>query len=87
MSGGLGSGAKLCRPTRTGRHPSVERALENPWCALVRLDEARASDNGGYGLGLAITREIVAAHGGTVEAEDPPIGARLVVRLPLDDPT
>jgi signal transduction histidine kinase len=52
---------------------------------FTRLDEARATDNGGYGLGLAITREIVAAHGGTVEAEDPPMGARLVVRLPLDD--
>jgi signal transduction histidine kinase len=52
---------------------------------FTRLDEARATDNGGSGLGLAITREIVAAHGGTVEAEDPPMGARLVVRLPLDD--
>jgi len=50
---------------------------------FTRLDEARATDRGGYGLGLAITREIVAAHGGTVEAEGAPVGARLVVRLPL----
>jgi len=54
---------------------------------FTRLDEARATDQGGYGLGLAITREIVAAHGGTVEAEGASVGARLVVRLPLHDPT
>jgi len=65
--------------------PPAER--ERIFERFTRLDEARATDNGGYGLGLAITREIVAAHGGTVEAEDPPVGARLVVRLPLDDPT
>jgi signal transduction histidine kinase len=63
--------------------PPAER--ERIFERFTRLDEARATDNGGYGLGLAITREIVAAHGGTVEAEDPPMGARLVVRLPLED--
>jgi signal transduction histidine kinase len=64
--------------------PAAER--ERIFERFTRLDEARASDSGGYGLGLAITREIVAAHGGTVEAEDPPVGARLVVHLPLEDP-
>jgi signal transduction histidine kinase len=64
--------------------PAAER--ERIFERFTRLDEARASDSGGYGLGLAITREIVAAHGGTVEAGDPPVGARLVVHLPLEDP-
>jgi signal transduction histidine kinase len=63
--------------------PPAER--ERIFERFTRLDEARAIDKGGYGLGLAITREIVAAHGGTVEAEDPASGARLVVHLPLDD--
>jgi signal transduction histidine kinase len=63
--------------------PPAER--ERIFERFTRLDEARATDNGGYGLGLAITREIVAAHGGTVTAENPSVGARLVVRLPLDD--
>ena len=54
---------------------------------FTRLDDARARDSGGVGLGLAIVREIVARHNGTVAAADPPAGsgpgARLVVRLPV----
>ena len=40
---------------------------------------------GGTGLGLAIVRQIVTAHGGTVEAANnaPPPGATFTVRLPL----
>lgn len=50
---------------------------------FVRLDEARTRDAGGAGLGLAITREIVVAHGGEVGVDDAPGGgARFVVRLP-----
>ncbi|MCT2584405.1 HAMP domain-containing sensor histidine kinase [Actinophytocola gossypii] len=42
---------------------------------------------GGTGLGLALVRETVVQHGGTVECTDSPAGgARFVVRLPLADP-
>ncbi len=49
-----------------------------------RLDGARTVPAGGAGLGLAIAREIVVAHGGTI-AVDPAHGpgARLVIALPL----
>ncbi|MGH9003587.1 MAG: ATP-binding protein, partial [Acidimicrobiia bacterium] len=50
---------------------------------FVRLDEARARDGGGAGLGLAITREIVVAHGGAVDVDDAPgQGARFRLHLP-----
>ncbi|MBE1501162.1 signal transduction histidine kinase [Amycolatopsis lexingtonensis] len=46
---------------------------------FVRLDDARARDDGGSGLGLAIVADIARAHGGTAEVE---AGSRFVVRLP-----
>jgi signal transduction histidine kinase len=50
---------------------------------FVRLDEARARDDGGSGLGLAIVEEIVRAHGGSVSVSSSELGgARFVVRLP-----
>ena len=64
--------------------PDRERVLER----FVRLDDARARDDGGSGLGLAIVAELVAAHGGTVAiASSPTGGTRVEVTLPrLTDP-
>ncbi|GAB7072059.1 HAMP domain-containing histidine kinase [Mycobacterium hodleri] len=50
---------------------------------FVRLDEARARDVGGAGLGLAIVADIVAAHDGQVWVEDNQPGARFHVQLPV----
>jgi signal transduction histidine kinase len=49
---------------------------------FARLDTARTYQESGAGLGLAIVRELVAAHGGTVWVEDARPGARFIVRLP-----
>jgi signal transduction histidine kinase len=50
---------------------------------FARLDDARHRDDGGVGLGLAITRDIVVGHRGTVTLERAtPTGATFVVRLP-----
>ena len=49
---------------------------------FTRLDDARARDDGGAGLGLAIVRELVRRHGGTVTLGDAEPGLRVEVRLP-----
>ena len=51
-----------------------ERVFER----FVRLDDARARDDGGSGLGLAIVAELVAAHGGTVAVASSPLGGARV---------
>jgi len=50
---------------------------------FTRLDDGRARDDGGLGLGLSMVKTIVERHGGTVEIDDSPIGgARFAVRFP-----
>jgi signal transduction histidine kinase len=49
---------------------------------FTRLDDARARDTGGAGLGLAITHDVVASHGGTIAVDNAP-GARFTVSFPL----
>ena len=49
---------------------------------FVRLDSARTYEGTGAGLGLAIVRGIVEAHGGLCWVEDGAPGTRFVVQLP-----
>ena len=61
--------------------PPAER--ERIFEAFYRLDRSRDRSTGGFGLGLAIARKAVAAHGGTLQAADSPLGgARFVIALP-----
>ncbi|WUI10466.1 sensor histidine kinase [Micromonospora sp. NBC_00421] len=54
---------------------------------FTRLDEGRARDAGGAGLGLAIVGELVRRSGGTVELADADPGLLVRLRLPiLPDP-
>jgi signal transduction histidine kinase len=50
---------------------------------FTRLDDGRARDAGGLGLGLSMVKAIVEQHGGTVTIDDAPLGgARVTVALP-----
>ena len=61
--------------------PEGER--ERVFDRFVRLDDARARESGGSGLGLSIVREIASQHGGAVTAAQGTLGgARFEVRLP-----
>ncbi len=62
----------------------LERVFDRFW----RAEAGRSRGPGGAGLGLAIVRAIVLAHGGEVSAENADGGgARFRIALPLaDDP-
>lgn len=52
---------------------------------FFRLDEARTTNSGGAGLGLAIAREIVTRHGGTIYADSNEQYTIFVVELPISE--
>ena len=61
--------------------PAADR--ERVFERFTRLDDARARDEGGTGLGLAVVRSIAERHRGTAHIEAGPLGgARVVVDLP-----
>lgn len=62
--------------------PEADR--ERIFQRFVRLDDARSRDEGGAGLGLAIVRDVVERHEGSIRVEaSAPGGARFVVELPI----
>lgn len=56
--------------------------LETIFEKFFRLDDARSSNTGGAGLGLAIAKEIVSAHGGTIVAKSCDNRTMFCVTLP-----
>ncbi len=76
-----GRGLIVVQDTGIGIDPADRARIFDPF---VRLDAARNRDAGGVGLGLALVRSIVAAHGGTVDVESTSgAGSRFTIRLPL----
>ena len=65
----------------------IPPALPRIFDRFFQVDPARAQVDGSTGLGLAITREIVEAHGGTVVATSSEAdGTRFVISLPAAGP-
>jgi two-component system sensor histidine kinase VanS len=71
------------RVENSGRTIPTEK-LERIFEQFFRLDHARSSATGGAGLGLAIAREIVELHGGTIVAESADGRTAFTVTLPAD---
>ena len=61
-----------------------EKELSNIFDRFYRLDAARSTRTGGAGLGLAIAREIVELHGGTIAAESENESILFTVILPRE---
>jgi signal transduction histidine kinase len=67
----------------TGRGIAAED-LPYVFDRFYRADRSRTRGSGGAGLGLAITRQIVAAHGGLIWAEsEPGHGTTINIALPV----
>ncbi len=65
-----------------------EEALPLLFKPFFRVDDSRGTTTGGMGLGLAIVRNAVAAHGGTVVARNiVPHGLEVEFRLPITSAT
>ena len=67
----------------TGKGIAAED-LPHVFDRFYRADRSRARGSGGAGLGLAITRQIVAAHGGSIWAtSEPGQGTTISIALPI----
>ena len=78
----LGEQVRICVQNKGQTIPpeKLERIFEQ----FYRLDAARSSDTGGAGLGLAIAKEIIELHHGTISAHSESETIQFLVQLPLD---
>ena len=60
-----------------------KQKLDSVFEKFFRLDDARATNTGGAGLGLAIAKEIVSLHNGTISASSENGTTVFLVTLPL----
>ncbi len=63
-----------------------EQDLEKLFDRFYRVEGSRNRVSGGAGLGLAISKHIVEAHGGTISAHPSPLGGlRIKITLPIEE--
>lgn len=63
--------------------PIEQEQLEALFEKFYRLDQARSTKTGGAGLGLAIAKEIILAHQGTIRAASKNNEIQMIVTMPL----
>ena len=66
--------------------PIPQEKLDRLFEQFYRLDESRTANSAGAGLGLAIAKQIILLHGGTITADNEDSGIRFTVCLPLSRP-
>ncbi|MFR8547082.1 MAG: sensor histidine kinase [Lachnospiraceae bacterium] len=70
----------------TNEGPQIpQKKLEMIFEKFYRVDDARSSRTGGAGLGLAIARQIVELHGGSISAASDSRNTRFIVSLPSQE--
>jgi two-component system, OmpR family, sensor histidine kinase BaeS len=97
LSSQLPGGEALTQNSKLSTQNSVHLTVEDTGSGIApeelphiferfwRADRARTRGSGGSGLGLAITRQIVAAHGGTIEAaSELGKGTTITITLPAE---
>jgi two-component system OmpR family sensor kinase len=78
----VSSGTAVVRVSDSG--PGIPAAdQERVFDRFYRVDKARSRDRGGSGLGLAVARSLVQAHGGTIELTSRPGSTAFTLRIPL----
>ncbi|MGW0567327.1 ATP-binding protein [Streptomyces tauricus] len=78
----VAAGAAVVRVTDSG--PGIPAAdQERVFDRFFRIDKARSRDRGGSGLGLAVARSLVRAHGGTIDVRSRPGTTTFTLTIPL----
>lgn len=72
----------VCIAFRNKGKTIPQQKLDVIFDKFFRLDDARTTNNGGAGLGLAIAREIITLHGGTITAVSAEEVTSFLVTLP-----
>lgn len=82
---GRAMGGRVVVAFRNRGRPIPAHQLEAIFEKFYRLDAARSTNSGGAGLGLAIAKEIVTLHGGTITAQSDAQYTTFTVALPAGD--
>ena len=68
----------------TNRGPTIpSEKIAHIFNEYFRVDSSRSTKTGGAGLGLAIAKSIVVAHGGTISAKSENEMVEMIVKLPV----